>query len=74
MLRDHFRQYEDGDVHHLSTAELRHRAAAVLKSGRGLDGINEVTEILNIIRSRFQQGKRRDGNVEVMPDARTPQR
>lgn len=74
MLKDYFRQYEEGEVHHLSTAELRQRAAAILKSGRGLDGINEVTEILNIIRSRFQQGKRRDSNVAELPDAREPRR
>lgn len=74
MLRDYFRPFEGDDVHHLSTAELRQRAAAILKSGRGMDGIQEVTEVLNIIRSRYQQGKRRDSNVEAMPDARTPQR
>lgn len=74
MLKDYFRQYEEGEVHHLSTAELRQRAAAILRSGRGQDGIQEVTEILNIIKARYQQGKRRDDNVRDLPDARTPQR
>ena len=78
MLKDYFRQPEDDGVHHLSTAELRQRAAAILKSGRGLDGIDEVSRILRIIRDRHQQGTRTDGGVstisQMSEDARYPQR
>lgn len=74
MLKDYFRQNEGDEVHHLSTAELRQRAAAILKSGRGLDGIDEVSRILRIIRDRHQQGSKHDSNVQPLPDARYPQR
>jgi hypothetical protein len=61
MLTSYIRQNEVQDIQHLSTADLRQRAAAILKSGRGLDGVDEVIEILDMIRARYR-------------DARTPHR
>jgi hypothetical protein len=72
MLRLNARLDMEDDNQHLSTAGLRQRAAAILRSGRGQDGIREVTEILNIIQGRYRQ--RRDSNVSELPDAREPRR
>jgi hypothetical protein len=58
MLTSYIRQIEMQDIQHLSTADLRQRAAAILRSGRGLDGIDEVAEILEMIRDRHQQKAR----------------
>ncbi len=58
MLTSYIRQPEMHEIQHLSTADLRQRAAAILKSGRGLDGIDEVAEILEMIQDRHRQKAR----------------
>lgn len=55
MLKEFFNRTKNSDPRHMSSVQLRNRAAAILKSTQGLDGLRDVNELLAIVQERYRK-------------------